>query len=140
MITSVLEMLGKFCKQSAAETQTTKVSQGNKTEIDFNYLKFGLMELNHEIVVFAYFMSVAAALVTHFRKYYPESLIRVSRYYWNRNEPILFWCILILREGSQNAVIFVSALPVLLGGFCGLGWFSLLWLMSFLKAMRRKVM
>lgn len=46
-------MVGKFCKQPAAETQTTKFSQGNKTEIGFKYLKFGLMELKCETVAFA---------------------------------------------------------------------------------------
>lgn len=70
-------------------------------------------------------MDAAAALLTHFRKYYPESPIRVSRYYWNINKPQLFWCILILKEDSQNADIFISALPVLWGFLSALGWFSL---------------
>lgn len=70
-------------------------------------------------------MAVAAALFTHFRKYYPGSPIWVSRYYWNINKPQLFWCILILKEGSQNAVSFTSALPVLWDFLSCLGWFSL---------------
>lgn len=84
-------------------------------------------------------MAVAAALVIHLRKYYPESPIRVSRYYWTINKPQLFWCIMILKEGSQNAVIFISALQALWGFFSGLGWFPLsLVADEFLKGKKKK--
>lgn len=62
-------------------------------------------------------MAVAAVFLTHFKKYYPESPKKVSRYYWNINGPQLFWCILIFKEGSQIAVIFIGDLPVLWDSF-----------------------
>lgn len=139
IITSVFARLGKFCKHPAAEKQATKVYQGNKTsELDFKYLKFGLTDLKCENVAFVF--HDCSCCITYFRKYYPEPVTRASRHYCNINKNQLFWHIVILKEGSQNAVICISILP-LLCSFRGLGFFlSLLWLTSFIKAANRNVM
>lgn len=112
IITSVLARLRKFYKHPAAEIQETKVYQGNKTWARLQAPEIWSYGPKIRNSYLHSFMTIAVALLTHFKKYYPEFQIRASRHYCNINKTQLFCCIIILKESSQNAVIFISFLPL----------------------------